>query len=304
MVADRATGPVLALVSVDPCAWLGSALATRQVVLMSATLGRHEDDNLTAFCRRLGFWQTETVDVSLPTFGNMEFRLADRSVPPPFGDDSVPDVRFYDYAAGMVRDAARSGRTLVLCASYGDVDELAGRLGDAAIAQRRGQALAPLVQEFCQTDNAVLVTPAGWAGLDLPYLVDNVVVVRLPLGRPDKLREEVLTAALERRGKSNRDARAILADQARGDAMRRLCQGFGRGIRAEDDRCTVWIADPRFPLPANYGFDPRHRSLRQGLAEAWHDMAKAIPQRFRAGGVRSPFGRAMIVAAMSPADAT
>ena len=296
LVTDRAAGPVLALASVDPAAWLGSALADRQVVLMSATLGHHEEADLATFCRRLGFWQVEKIDLSLERFGEMGFRLADRSVPAPFGADGVPNARFYDYTAGMVREAAHFGRTLVLCASYGDADELANRLGDTAMVQRRGQRLGPLVAQFRQKENAVLVTPAAWAGLDLPYIVDNVVIVRLPMGRPDELREAVLTGALQRRGRSDVDARAVLANLARGDAMRRLCQGFGRGIRAEDDRCTVWIADPRFPLPANLENDLRRR-LRQGLAEGWREMAKAIPRRFREGGVRSAFGRATVVVA-------
>jgi hypothetical protein len=303
LVKDRAAGPVLALTSVDPCAWLGFALADRQVVLVSATLGRHEEEGLAASCRRLGFWHVEEVDLSLGRFGEIGFRLADRSVPPPFGTDGVPNARFFDYACGMVREAARLGRTLVLCASYGDVDELAGRLGDSAMTQRRGQQLGPLVERFRQTRNGILVTPAAWAGLDLPYIVDNVVIVRLPMGRPDELREAVLTGALQRRGRSDVDARAVLANQARGDAMRRLCQGIGRGIRAEDDRCIVWIADPRFPLPANLENDLRRR-LRQGLAEGWREMAKAVPRRFREGGARSAFGCATIVAAQPAADAT
>jgi ATP-dependent DNA helicase DinG len=302
LVADRTAGPILAVASVDPAAWLGSALADRQVVLMSATLGRHEEDDLAPFCRGLGFWQVEKVDLSLERFGEMGFRLADRSVPAPFGADGVPDARFYDYAAAMVREAAVSGRTLVLCASYSDADQLASRLGDTAVIQMRGQRLGPLVDRFRQSTGGILVTPAAWAGLDLPYIVDNVVIVRLPIGRPDELREAVLTGALRRRGRSDVDARAVLANQARGDAMRRLGQGIGRGIRADDDRCTVWIADPRFPLPANLETDLRRR-LSQGLAEGWRELAKVIPRRFREGGARSPFGRAIVVAAKLSVEA-
>ena len=302
LVADRIAGPILAVASVDPAGWLGSALAGRQVVLMSATLGKHEEDDLGSFCRSLGFWQAEKVDLSLERFGEMGFRLADRSVPAPFGADGVPNDRFYDYAAAMIREAAGSGRTLVLCASYGDAEQLAGRLGDTAVIQQRGQRLGPLVEQFRGSTGGILVTPAAWAGLDLPYIVDNVVIVRLPMGRPDELREAVLTGMLRRRGRSDVDARAVLANQARGDAMRRLGQGIGRGIRADDDGCTVWIADPRFPLPANLETDLRRR-LSQGLAEGWRELAKVIPRRFREGGARSAFGRAMVITAKSPAKA-
>ena len=61
--------------------------------------------------------------------------------------------------------------------------------------------------------------------------------------------------------------------------MRRLTQGMGRGIRSPEDRCTIWIGDPRFPLPASMTADLR-RALTQGPAEAWKDFARAIPLRF------------------------
>jgi Rad3-related DNA helicase len=291
---DRAAGPLLAVSAVDPASWLGSALADRQTVLMSATLGRHEEDGLASACRRLGFWNVQQVHVAPASFGAMTFRLADRAAPPPFANGGVPDSRFFDYAARMVREAAAGGRTLVLCASYADVDELAARLPAETIVQRRGQRLGPLVERFRADPGSVLVTPAAWAGLDLPYLIDNVVILRLPVPRPDDLREAVLTLALERRGRSDVDARAVLANDARADTMRRLTQGMGRGIRAADERCTVWIADPRFPLPAAMTTDLRRR-LTQGEAAKWQELAKSIPLRFREGGVRSSYAKARIV---------
>jgi ATP-dependent DNA helicase DinG len=213
-----------------------------------------------------------------------------------------PNAVFFDYAAAMIGTAAHLGRALVLCASYGDVEALAARVPAGSIIQKRGQPLAPLVDQFRSTPNAVLVTPAGWVGLDLPHLVDNVVIVRLPVGRPDPLREAVLIEALRRRGRSDVDASAVLASQARGDAMRRIAQGIGRGIRAADDRCTVWIADPRFPLPVHFVQDFRRR-LTQGLAQGWQDMALAIPVRFRSGGARSAYGRSQIFVTKPGAEA-
>jgi Rad3-related DNA helicase len=294
LVQDVGAGPVLAVAAVDAAGWLGTALRDKQVVLMSATLGKHEEDDLAAACRRLGFWKVEQVHVSPPKFGIMEFRLADRAVPLPLTADGLPNPPFFDYAALMVQEAAQTGRTLVLCASYADVLELVQRLGTGVIAQQRGQPLMPLIERFRADPAGVLVTPAAWAGLDLPHMIDNVVIVRLPVPRPDELREAVLTAALEHRGRSAQDARNILASEARADTMRRLAQGMGRGVRAADDHCTIWIADPRFPLPANLIIDLRRR-LTQGSAAGWHEMAQSIPLRFRRGGVRSSYGAAKIV---------
>jgi ATP-dependent DNA helicase DinG len=294
LVTDAAAGPVLAVAAVDAAGWLGTALAGRQTVLMSATLGRHEDADLAAACRQLGFWDVRQVSVSPAQFGSMEFRLADRRAPLPFAPGGIPAPAFCAYAAAVVREAARAGRTLVLCASYGDAEELGQRLGPDTIVQRRGQPLKPLVDRFRAAERSVLVTPSAWAGLDLPHVVDNVVIVRLPVSRPDTLRQAVLTEALVRRGRSADDARSILAVEGRADVMRRLAQGMGRGVRAEDDRCTVWIADPRFPLPANMVVDLR-RGLGQGAASPWLEMANAIPLRFRQPTGRSAFDRARIV---------
>jgi Rad3-related DNA helicase len=298
LVADVAAGPSLQLAAVDAAGWLGSALKDRQVVLMSATLGRHEDDTeefkeLRLACRRFGFFDVKPVIVSPARFGTMGFRLASRATPLPFEDAETPNPAFFDTAAGMVRQAAQAGRTLVLCASYADVEQLAPRLSKEALLHRRGQRLAALVERFKADPQAVLVTPGAWAGLDLPGLVEQVVILRLPLGRPDPLRQAVLAMALARRGMAEADARNILAAEARGDAMRRLTQGMGRGIRGPEDRCTVWIADPRFPLPASIVTDLR-RGLTQGPAEAWKDFAKAIPLRFRQPAGRSAYDRARL----------
>ena len=300
LVNDAAAGPMLAVAAVDAAGWLGAALKERQTVLMSATLGRHEEDDLAPFCRRLGFWDVRQVAIAPQHFGHTEFRLADRNVPLPLVG-GVPQPLFFDYAADMVRQAAAIGRTLVLCASYADAEELARRLPAGAIIQHRGERLAPLVARFCANPDAVLVTPAAWAGLDLPYLIENVVILRLPVPRPDPLREAVLVGALTRRGRSDVDARAVLSAAAEAETLRRLTQGMGRGIRAFDDRCTIWIADPRFPLPGGMTTDLRRR-LAVDAAAGRNDLARAIPRRFRVGAA-SAFERAQIVARVAPAAA-
>lgn len=293
LVNEPAVGTMLAVAAIDAAAWLGAALKGRQTVLMSATLGRHEEDDLAGSCRRLGFWDVRQVAIAPRRFGDMQFRLADRAAPLPLSD-GAPQPAFFDYAADMVRQAAATGRTLVLCASYADADEMARRLPADAIIQHRGDRLAPQVARFCSSPHAVLVTPAAWVGLDLPYLVDNVVILRLPIPRPDPLREEVLAGALARRGRSDVDARAVLRAAAQAETMRRLTQGMGRGIRAADDRCTVWVADPRFPLPGGMTTDLRHR-LAVDATMGRNELAKAIPRRFRVGAA-SAYERARIVA--------
>ncbi|MEO3474089.1 helicase C-terminal domain-containing protein [Roseomonas sp. CAU 1739] len=288
-------GPTLAVAAVDAAGWLGHRLKDRQVVLMSATLGRHDEelDEVRRACRRLGFFDVASTTISPLQFGTVRFHLAARDIPPPFKNDREPDPRFFDVAADMVRQAARNGRTLVLCASFADVEELAQRLDKGVIFHRRGERLSPLTARLEAEPGAVLVTPGAWAGLDLKDGIENVVIVRLPLGRPDALRQELLSRLLERRGMSAVDARNILAAEARGDAMRRMTQGMGRGVRQPDHHCDVWIADPRFPLPAGMVADVR-RGITQGAATGWEEFAKSIPLRFRRPSGRSAYDRAKV----------
>lgn len=297
-------GPTLAIASVDPASWLGHRLKDRQVVMMSATLGRNDEDldEIRRACRRMGFFDVLPATISPEKFGSVAFRLAARDVPVPFKDGGAPDPRFFDAAAEMVHEAAKGGRTLVLCASFADVDELAQRLPPGTIVHRRGERLSPLTARFATELGAVLVTPGAWAGLNLADGIDNVVIVRMPLGRPDPLRQELLTRALERRGMSSPDARNILASEARGDAMRRITQGMGRGIRQPSHQTSVWIADPRFPLPAGMVADVR-RGLTQGSAAGWTEFVQTIPIRFRRPSGRSAYDRAQVFQATSVATA-
>ena len=122
----------------------------------------------------------------------------------------------------------------------------ANRLDDVALLYRRGQRLAPLVEAFRAKRHAMLVTPAAWAGLDLPHLVDNVVIPHLAILRPNALRQAVLEEALIRRGQAAEAAWGHLAAEGRGNALRRPSLAMGREIRAADDACGIRIADSAF----------------------------------------------------------
>ena len=61
-------------------------------------------------------------------------------------------------------------------------------------------------------------------------------------------------------------------------AVRKLRQGIGRGIRAKNDICRLWILDPRFPVPESFRLN---RNLAQGPAASHKELAEsAIPARF------------------------
>lgn len=282
VVATRA-GPAFEVLALDPARVLRRTFATRKTVFASATLAPGTHDVLP-FLRSVGAedleGETDSVRAEMATLGAMRFVLAAREAPLPFDAAGQRAPAFDDYAAHQVRSAmAEGGRVLVLAASFDDVDALAGRL-PGLLAHRRGEALERRLQDFAAAPEGVLATPSAWAGTDLPGLLAHVVIVRLPFSPPHPGRERLLCRALAARGCGGLDARGMLHAQRRREALRRLAQGIGRGVRAREDRVTLWIADPRFPLPDALALSPRHR-MGQGHAARHRDLSAAIPRRFR-----------------------
>ena len=215
-------------------------------------------------------------------FGRMAFRFADRAVPGPFerGDaEPVAHPAHLAYVARAIEKARKSGRVLVLCTSYRLVDELAARLA-GAIVHVRGTRLASRLEAFRASERAVLLTPAAWSGVSLPGLVDHVVIPRIPY-RPHAVRDEARRGFLARLGMSTVAAERLVASDRGAAARRKLAQGIGRGIRGPGERCTVWLLDPRFPLPKSLA-----RAIGgpgQGRALGHLALINCISARFRTG---------------------
>ena len=215
-------------------------------------------------------------------YGRMRFRFAARAVPSPFEpgrDPAVAHPAHLDYVARAITEARTSGRVLVLCTSHDLVGELAERVTDPVV-HARGARLASCIDAFRDRSDAVLLTPAAWTGVSLPGLVDHVVIPRIPF-RPDEARDEARRDFLSRLGLPHRDARRLVARDRNADARRKLAQGIGRGLRGPGERCTVWLLDPRFPLPASLA-----RAIGgpgQGRATPYLELIHCIPARFRTG---------------------
>jgi Rad3-related DNA helicase len=187
------------------------------------------------------------ITVSPETFGNMTFRLTASDAPAPMTKLGTVNGAWREAAAAFIAPAfAAERRTLALTPSYDDASWLAERFG--VRAQQRGELLGGLAQEMRAWRLTRFVTPAGWVGLDLPGVLTDVVIWRLPFEARDELREELAG--------NPRFARSIER------MLRRLRQGMGRGIRQATDSVTVWVADPR---------------LHNGRFR----VISAVPERFR-----------------------
>ena len=295
-IAALSAGPVpaLAVVHREPVRLLRHVFAhARAAFLVSATLAApsarpHPNDLLRALGiapdmrtpARLNFegW----TELEPRRYGRMRFRFADRAAPGPFRRDGgvpVSDPRHLDYVARAIAQARTTGRVLVLCTSYTLVLELAARVSPA-IVHRRGTRLASRLGAFRARSDAVLLTPAAWTGVSLPGLVDHLVIPRIPFPAPG-VREAARCHFLSQLSMPRATAERLVAGDRDAAARRTLAQGIGRGIRGPRDRCTLWLLDPRFPLPRVLA-----RAIGgpgQGAAHRHLSLIHCIPARFRTG---------------------
>lgn len=240
-----------------------------------------------------------------PTFGAMQFVLADPSAPHPSLRDEEEDSwstspEWLDYVAKMVSAAHEAGhRTLVLTLSWKDAAEIGRRLNgmDGLIVHERSKATQEVREQYVATPNAVLLTPSAWEGIDLPGMVQQLVITRIPYAPADNALDAQRTIHYECLGYSADKIQGILRGEGDTATRRKMTQGLGRGIRCFDDSVTVWIADPRFPLPENFSdsLDPvmlnapprRTRPmLRFCIAERFRETTYPQAQIFLSSGQR------------------
>ncbi len=194
----------------------------------------------------------QTMDVGSPfDFANQGMLYLPKHLPEPTRDGTSPQVL---EELGELIDAA-GGRTLALFSSWRGVEAADIHLRNvlkerpiSIITQKRGDAVAPLVERFAKDETSVLLgTMSLWQGVDVPGSSCILIVIdRLPFPRPD---EPVLAA------------RSALADTAGGSGFMQvsvpraallLAQGAGRLIRSIDDRGVVAIMDSRI-VTKRYG---------------------------------------------------
>lgn len=245
-------------------------------VLLSGTLAPRGD--FRPIRAATGLYDAPELVIEPRRFGDLRLFLAARDVPAP--NDQAGRKAWVDYVAAGVRAAvADGGRVLVLTTGYADTEDICGRLSGipTLIEHRRGERLLKVLERA--GESAVVVTPAAWAGVDIPGGWAHIVIPRVPFEPPDDEHDEVFSID---------DGRAYL--DALEIAIRRMRQGLGRGLRSEKDSCVAWILDPRFPL------SNRHINsglVTQGKAARMLALADAIPKRFREG-LRDAFSKAEI----------
>ncbi len=258
------------------------------VIFTSATLRQGESFN--GFRRSAGMGDVQRAEVSLVPespppaeepgvsprdrkettevhSGSREFRF--EAIPAPF-DPAAAEIavplealsgafdckdawlcRVSDLLPGLIR--RNRGRTLVLFASYGDLEAISARVADQIRAdgyplllQQSGVPTASLCDEFRAIRESVLFgADTFWYGVDFPgETLTQVIITRLPFPHP----QDPLQIA----------RRNLLPNEEywrryRYETAIKLRQGIGRLIRSEADRGRVIILDARYRVHKGRG---------------------------------------------------
>ena len=276
--------------------YLRSALFTSATL---ATPGRDTVEQFDEFARSIGIirqkdihnTRTELYSIYEPTkFGSMSFVLADPRAPRPskYVEDDIEKTfitseEWLDYAASLCRAAHNNDqRCLVLSLSFKDTESLAKRLSDIPdlIVHQQRQPLRTYLSQYIENPRAMLISPSAWEGVNLPGMVNNLVIPRLPFAPIDAITNAQFYTHLKSKGFSDDKIMKILHNAIVSKTRKRFKQGLGRGIRDKNDSVTVWIGDVRLPLPESVhtSLDDIIMSSKSGRVHK--SMLTCIPRRF------------------------
>lgn len=215
-------------------------------------------------------------------FGSMTFLLPAEELPKPMQEKG----RGYEIRERYIQRAIRetiegvTGRVLLLCASYEDVEALEAQWpvagGVRLVAHRRGLDISRLAAGLASGE--CLATPAGWEGLspdrDGTTFWQRIVILRNPTPRIETTHMQLAAQSFESQGQDSLEARnsarRVLRARAFTQSLHKVRQGLGRGIRHPDDHVEVLFLDPRFGM----GSQAASPAIRSRYLDA-------IPQRFR-----------------------
>lgn len=175
-------------------------------------------------------------------------------------------------------------RAVVLTPSYADIDEIVKRLRGTSYAGRLlpqscDIPMLALARAYQRPESAgkVMISTGGWEGIDLPGMVQHLMIARIPRPPVDSLMARALRQHyLKKRGE--KFVSGILHNQSRVATVNKLRQGIGRGIRKRDDEVTVWIADKRFGV--HNDVSRGHADLRLVNCRPVSVYRSVIPDRF------------------------
>lgn len=284
LFSDNMRNPSLAVVNPIASRLFAHTLKrlTNRIVITSATLfDNRPDDRAVAVAGDLGFSHeavTCLLRLTPSKYGEMRFILASKNVSVPTSYDRDNRCNRFNnywlkYTAAMIKEAAKTGPTLVLTYSFEEsrlVKEQLESINVSAITQESGTRLLECLPEFIAGHSDVLITPSGWDGLNIrtsnnSQYLQNIVITRIPNPPKNELEEYVAREYMISKNIPPHIIDNILWLKQNNYCVRVLKQGLGRGVRAPEDSVIIWFADPRMP----YFNSPKSKPL-----------INAIPVRF------------------------
>lgn len=252
------------------------------IILTSATLTHQA--SFTPYRRTLGLGKGDRVFFSDPEAPPKPCFVA--RVAPPFVPDfslvvpSDAPSALYEYKKQWLEYTLtvlpklieyNDGATLVLCASYEDLEALRKNLEATydgsypLLFQRKGEPATALIEEFRTTRESVLFgVETFWHGVDFPgNTLTQVVITRLPFPAPN-------SPLMDARKRFLQDG--VFWERYRYETAIKFRQGVGRLIRRETDSGLVVVLDNRLL-----------RNQRLAPCEIFQGM-RNIPQRHRGRG--------------------
>jgi ATP-dependent DNA helicase DinG len=200
------------------------------------------------------------------SLGLLDFEVLTKKIASPFSykdqvqlmlPSDVPEIKDVeqteftrDIANKIIRIArVTQGRMLVLFTSYDMLEKTFNNVKEASTLDDFvliGQGIssgsrARLTKNFKQHEQAILFgTSSFWEGIDIPgEVLSCIVIVRLPFSPPDNAIMAAKAELMKQEGKN------AFMELFLPQAILRFKQGFGRLIRAKNDRGVVFVLDRR-----------------------------------------------------------
>lgn len=259
-----------ALVFINPFATrlCGSYLEQhyQSACFVSATLSTHDDlsKGVRWFIKDLKLPEDRLIcdEFSPEHYGDMNVFLQSKSAPKPFSkseqDGAVINTEFVKACAEAIYHAPGQNK-LVLTGSYQESKLLHHQLallnGATPITvHQKGEKLETVKFRYMEV-GGILITPGGHIGLDIRneeggQFLDEVVITRIPYRVKDSRVIEDYADHLREVGMGEHSymyAQNFFMQKTMTEAIRKLKQALGRGIRGENDKVDIYILDPRFP---------------------------------------------------------
>ena len=139
-------------------------------------------------------------------------------------------------------------RTLIIVPSYVRMNRIIRKLKqleidmDNVLFQKCGQSIAELTEDFKKNPHAILIT-TSWEGYEFTEnnrsMLKNIIIPFFPVPPKDETRINLKNRL------NGKDMTGVLIHDSKIQAIQKLMQGIGRGIRNQNDEVVLWFIDQR-----------------------------------------------------------